>query len=65
MNRGFVGILVLLLVVAGTIFFIVRTDLFIGQNGGKSMLEQDMDAMQQANELKIKLEQNSSYSIGE
>ena len=65
LNGGFIGILVLLIIVAGTVFLIVRTDLFIGEKGGKSMLDVNKDAIDDANALKIKLEQNSSYTFEE
>ncbi len=65
LNGGFVGILMLLVVVSGMIFFMVRTDLFTGQKTGKSMLEQNQDAMDRANALKIQIEQNGVYPTEE
>ena len=59
LNGGYIGIIMLFLVVAGMIFFIVRTDLFTGQKGGKSMLEQNTEAIDRANALKVQLEENS------
>ncbi len=64
-NGGFIGILMLFIVVAGTIFFIVRTDLFTGQKGGKSMLEVNTGAIQSAKDVKIQLEQNNNFSVEE
>lgn len=59
LNGGYVGLLILFLGVALMIFFIVRTDIFTGQKGEKSMLEKNIDAVDSANALKIKLEQNA------
>ncbi len=58
-NGGYIGILMLLIGVAIMIFFIVRTDLFSGQKGGKSMLQIDQDAVNKAKDVKAMVEQNS------
>jgi 3-hydroxyisobutyrate dehydrogenase-like beta-hydroxyacid dehydrogenase len=53
------------IVFAAIIFFIVRTDLFTGQKGGKTMIEVNTSAIQQAKDVKARLEQNGVYSSEE
>ena len=64
------GIIVLLLGVALIVLFIVRTDLFYGKaksldsakddlNNAKGILEEGMDAINQAREVKYLLEQKN------
>jgi hypothetical protein len=77
LNGGFVGLLMLLIVVAGIIFFIVRTDLFTGgkldknatEEGtnleGQNMLEQGQSAIQKAKDAKALLEQNDKNRFGQ
>ncbi len=54
-QSGYIGLLTVLLVVGAIIFFILRSDLFSG-SGGKSILQQNTDAVQKARDLKIQLE---------
>lgn len=65
LQGGFIGILAVLVVFAAIIFFIVRTDLFTGQKSGKTMLEVNTSAIQQAKDVKARLEQNGVYSSEE
>jgi hypothetical protein len=62
-NGGYAGLIMLFIGVALMIFFIVRTDLFTGKKGGKTMLEQNTEAVDSAKALKLKLEQNSALPI--
>lgn len=57
MNKqsGFIGLLAILIVFGLIIFIILRTDLFSG-SGGKSMLQQNTDAVNKARDLKNTLE---------
>ncbi len=76
-NRGFIGLLALLIAVAGIIFFIVRTDLFTGgKMGGNStdqgiglegnnMIEQGQSAINKAKDAKALLEENSRKTTEE
>lgn len=69
LNGGFIGLLMLLLAVAGMIFFIVRTDLFTGKKGedgkGQSMIEEGNDAIQRAEDVKALMEKNNKKSLSE
>lgn len=65
LQSGFIGILAVFIVFAAIIFFIVRTDLFTGQKGGKTMIEVNTSAIQQAKDVKARLEQNGVYSSEE
>lgn len=65
LNGGFIGLLILLIGVAIIIFFIMRTDLFTGQKGSKNMIEQNLDSVNRAKEVKIMIEQNSRQSVVE
>jgi hypothetical protein len=40
-----------------------RTDMFGGKKGSKSVIEQDLNAVQQAKDVKALLEKNSAQSI--
>lgn len=62
-NGGFVGILMILITVTVIIFIMFRTDMFNGKKGSKSMIEQDLDAVQQAKDVKALLEKNSAQQI--
>jgi len=53
---GFIGLLALLISVAVIALIVVRTDLFSGKDGDKSMLEQGTDAVNRANEVKNLIE---------
>jgi hypothetical protein len=65
LNGGFIGLLILLIGVAIIIFFIMRTDWFTGQKGSKNMIEQNLDSVNRAKEVKIMIEQNSRQSVVE
>jgi len=58
-NKGFIGILFLLIAVAVMAIVIVRTDLFSGGKSDKSMIENGLDAVDKAEEAKNLLEQKS------
>lgn len=62
-NGGFVGILMILITVTVIIFIMFRTDLFNGKKGSKSVVEQNIDAVQQAKDVKALLEKNSAQQI--
>ena len=64
-NKGYIGLLMLLIGVGIMIFFIVRTDLFTGQKNGKNMLEQGNDAIKQAQDAKNLIEKNNQQSMSE
>lgn len=59
-NSGYIGIIMLLIGVAIMIFFIVRTDIFGGQKGDKTYLEQNLDAVDSAKDAKAMIEYNNS-----
>ncbi|MFA6397772.1 MAG: hypothetical protein WDK96_02925 [Candidatus Paceibacterota bacterium] len=65
LNTGFIGLLMLLIGVALISLFLARTDLFSGKKGSKSIIEQDLDALNQAKEVKILIEQNNQKSLEE
>jgi hypothetical protein len=58
-NRGFVGLLALLLVFVIIALVVVRTDLFSGVRGDKNALEQGLDAVEKTRELKSLLEKKT------
>ena len=60
---GFIGILMILITVTVIIFIMFRTDMFGGKKGSKSVIEQDLNAVQQAKDVKALLEENSAQSI--
>lgn len=62
-TRGFIGILMILITVTVIIFIMFRTDLFNGKKGSKSMIERDLDAVQQAKDVKALLEKNAQKTI--
>lgn len=64
-NRGFIGLLMLLIGFAIIAFFIIRTDLFSGQKDGKNMIEQGRDSIKEADNAKKLIEQNSRRTIEE
>jgi len=59
LNGGFIGLIVLLIAIAFIALFMMRTDLFLGKDGAKNVLEQGQDAIQKAKDVKAKLEANS------
>lgn len=63
LNRGFIGLLMLLIGFAIIAFFIIRTDLFGGQKDGKNMIEQGRDSINEADNAKKLIEQNSRRTI--
>lgn len=62
-NGGFIGILMILITVTVIIFIMLRTDMFTGKKGSKSILEQDLNAVEQAKDVKALLEKNSAQTI--
>ncbi|OGI68022.1 hypothetical protein A2738_00405 [Candidatus Nomurabacteria bacterium RIFCSPHIGHO2_01_FULL_42_15] len=62
-NRGYIGLLMLLIGVAIIALLMVRTDIFTGQKDGKNMYEQGTDVIDQSNDVKNMLEQNSRQSV--
>ncbi len=60
---GFVGILMIFITVTVIIFIMFRTDLFNGKKGSKSMIERDLDAVQQAKDVKALLEKNDTKAL--
>jgi hypothetical protein len=64
-NGGFVGLLMLFIGVAIIIFVLVRTDIFTGQKDGKNVIEQGIDAVDQAREVKDLIEKNNRQSTEE
>ena len=65
LNEGFIGLIALLIGVAIIVFFIVRTDIFTGQSGDKSSIEQGQDAIQKAKDVRNMVEQNDRNSVFE
>lgn len=65
LHGGYIGLLMLLIGVAITVFLIVRTDLFSGQKEGKSILKQDLEAVDKARDAKAMLERNDQRAVGE
>lgn len=63
LNGGYIGILVILITVTLIIFFIVRTDLFTGQKGGKNMIEQGTSAVDSAKAVKETIEFNNRTTM--
>jgi len=64
-NRGYIGLLLLLLGVALMAMLIVRSDLFSGKKDDKGMLEEDLQAVDKAQEAKNLLEQQNKQSVEE
>ena len=64
LQRGFIGIISLLIAVAIIIFFIVRTDLF-GSKDGKNVIEQGQSDIQSAKDTKALLESESAKQAEE
>jgi hypothetical protein len=62
LNGGYIGLLMLLLGVAFIAFFFFRSDLFSGQKDGKTVIEQDLEAINQAKEAKALIEEKSKNS---
>jgi hypothetical protein len=62
LNGGYIGLLLLLLGVAFIIFFFFRSDLFSGQKDGKTIIEQDLNALNQAKDAKALIEEKSKKS---
>lgn len=56
-QRGFIGLLMLLIGVALGLLFMVRSDLFSGKKEQKSTIEQGLDAVDKAKEVKALIEQ--------
>lgn len=64
-NRGFIGLLILLISITIITFFIIRTDLFTGQKDGKNMIQSGKEAVDEAKAAKNLMEQDSKKAIGE
>jgi len=62
---GYIGLLMLLIGVALIIFFIMRTDLFLGKKNKKNIIEQNQDYINQAKEAKNLIEQKSQKTAEE
>jgi len=58
-QHGYVGLILLLLGVLGVGLVAFRTDIFTGNKENKNIIEQDMSAVDKAQELKDTLEQNN------
>lgn len=65
LNRGFVGLLALLIGVAIIAFLIIRTDLFSGQKDGKNMIQKNQDYINKAKDVKNIIEQNNAKATEE
>ena len=65
LNKGYIALLMLLIGVALMVLFIVRTDIFSGKKDTKSMLEQDLDAVNQVKEVKALVEEKSRKTLEE
>lgn len=61
-NGGYIGLLILLLGVVFMAFLFFRSDLFLGQKEGKTIIEKDLEAINQAKEVKNLVEENSKKS---
>lgn len=64
-NGGYIGLLILLLGVAFMAFLFFRSDLLLGQKGGKTIIEKDLEAINQAKEVKTLIEEKSERSTEE
>ena len=65
-NGGYIGILMILISVTIIVFIMVRSDLFTQkQEGEKTVIEQDLEAVNQAKAVKALVEQNSQKSLGQ
>ncbi|MEK7588546.1 MAG: hypothetical protein AAB438_01890, partial [Patescibacteria group bacterium] len=58
-NGGYVAIVLLVLGFVGIGLFAFRTDLFTGNKEDKSMIEQDLAALEKATEAKNLIEESS------
>lgn len=58
-NKGFIGLIVLLISVAIIALIVVRTDLFSPAKEKKSMIEIGTDAIDEARDAKNLIEENS------
>ena len=56
LKGGYIGLLVLFMGTALIIFFIIRTDIFSGKSGGKSIIEQKTDSINKAEESRNKIQ---------
>ncbi|HTE48376.1 MAG TPA: hypothetical protein VK675_00515 [Candidatus Paceibacterota bacterium] len=64
-NRGFIGLLALLICVAIIAIIIIRSDLFSGQKDGKNTIEGGFDAIDAAKNAKNLIEQHSRDAAGQ
>lgn len=59
MNGGFIGLIALLISVAIIALIIIRTDLFSPAKEKKSMIEVGTDAIDEARNVKVLIEENN------
>ncbi|HEY4478011.1 MAG TPA: peptidylprolyl isomerase [Candidatus Paceibacterota bacterium] len=64
-QQGYIGIVLLLLGVLGVGLFAFRTDLFTGNKGDENIIEQGMNDIDKAQEVKDAIEQNNQKIITE
>lgn len=62
-NGGYIGILMILIVTVAIVFFMFRTDVFDGKEGGKSVVEKDLEAIDAAKEAKMMIEAGNQKSF--
>ena len=64
-NGGFIGILFMLVALAAIMIYIVRPDIITGKKETKGMLEQNLDVVQKAKDIKSVVEKNSAKQADE
>lgn len=62
-DRGFIGLIALLISVGIIALLIVRTDLFSPNKEDKSMLQISTDAIDEARDVKIMIENNNRKAV--
>lgn len=65
LNGGYIGLIMLLLGVVIIVFLVITTDLFTGQKEDKNIIEKGNSYIDQAQQAKDLLEQNSQKIMGE
>ncbi len=56
LKGGYIGLLVLFMGTALIIFFIIRTDIFSGKSGGKSIIEQKTESIDKAENVRTQIQ---------
>ncbi len=62
-NKGFIGLIALLISVAIIALIVVRTDLFSPAKEKKSMIEVGTDAIDEARNVKVLIEENNRKAV--